>query len=87
MAFAQLTFRESLRDFEACLRAHQDKLYRMGIRGGMARNTLANANQRRDWRTSLMMETNRRRYASDTPASSIRISENDRMDVIGVRNS
>ena len=46
MAFAQLTFRESLRDIEACLRAHQDKLYHMGIRGGMSRNTLANANQR-----------------------------------------
>ena len=50
MAFAQLTFRESLRDIEACLRAQQDKLYHMGIRGGMSRNTLANANQRRDWR-------------------------------------
>ena len=50
MAFAQLTFRESLRDIEACLRAHKDKLYHMGIRGGMSRNTLANANQRRDWR-------------------------------------
>ena len=50
MAFAQLTFRESLRDIEACLRAHQDKLYHMGIRGGMSRNTLANANRRRDWR-------------------------------------
>ena len=50
MAFAQLTFRESLRDIEVCLRAHQDKLYHMGIRGGMSRNTLANANQRRDWR-------------------------------------
>ena len=43
MAFAQLTFRESLRDIEACLRAHRDKLYHMGIRGGMSRNTLANA--------------------------------------------
>ena len=50
MAFAQLTFRESLRDIEACLRAHEDKLYHMGIRGGMSRNTLANASQRRDWR-------------------------------------
>ena len=45
MAFAQLTFRESLRDIEACLRAQQDKLYHMGIRGGMSRNTLANANR------------------------------------------
>ena len=50
MAFAQITYRESLRDIEACLRAHKDKLYHMGIRGGMSRNTLANANQRRDWR-------------------------------------
>ena len=50
MAFAQLTFRESLRDIEACLRTHEDKLYHMGIRGGMSRNTLANANRRRDWR-------------------------------------
>ena len=40
MAFAQLTFRESLRDIEVCLRAHHDKLYHMGIRGGMSRNTL-----------------------------------------------
>jgi len=50
MAFAQLTYRESLRDIEACLRAQQSKLYHMGIRGGVSRNTLANANQRRDWR-------------------------------------
>ena len=50
MVFAQLTYRESLRDIEACLRVHKDKLYHLGIRGGMSRNTLANANQRRDWR-------------------------------------
>ena len=50
LAFAQLTHRESLRDIEVCLRAHRDKLYHMGIRGGMARNTLANANAKRDWR-------------------------------------
>jgi hypothetical protein len=50
MAFAQLTFRESLRDIEACLRAHKDKLYHMGIRGGVSRSTLADANERRDWR-------------------------------------
>ncbi len=50
MAFAQLTYRESLRGIEACLRAHQDKLYHLGIRGGIARNTLANANKVRDWR-------------------------------------
>jgi len=50
LAFAQLTFRESLRDIEACLRAQSSKLYHMGIRGGVARNTLANANAIRDWR-------------------------------------
>ena len=50
MAFAQLTYRESLRDIEACLRAHSAKLYHMGFRAGVARNTLANANATRDWR-------------------------------------
>lgn len=51
MAFAQLTHRESLRDIEACLQAHQDKLYHMGMRSTLvARNTLAKANERRDWR-------------------------------------
>ncbi len=50
MAFAQLTYRESLRDIEACLRAMQPKLYHMGIRGKVSRSTLANANEKRDWR-------------------------------------
>jgi len=50
MAFAQLTYRESLRDIEACLRSVQSKLYHMGIRGGISRNTLANANENRNWR-------------------------------------
>src|SRR5689334_21355035 len=50
MAFAQLTFRESLRDIEACLRAQQSKLYHLGIRSTVARNTLAHANAVRDWR-------------------------------------
>ena len=50
MAFAQLTFRESLRDIEASLRAQSAKLYHLGIRGNVARNTLANANAVRDWR-------------------------------------
>jgi hypothetical protein len=50
MAFAQLTSRESLRDIEACLRAHQSKLYHMGIRSEIvARNTLSKANERRSW--------------------------------------
>ena len=50
MAFAQLTFRESLRDIEACLHAQSSKLYHLGFRSGVARNTLANANATRDWR-------------------------------------
>ena len=50
MAFAQLTYRESLRDIEACLRAQQTKLYHLGIRGQVSRNTLAHANSVRDWR-------------------------------------
>jgi hypothetical protein len=50
MAFAQLTYRESLRDIEACLRAQASKRYHMGLRGNVARNTLANANAMRDWR-------------------------------------
>ena len=50
MAFAQLTFRESLRDIEACLRAQSAKLYHMGIRSAVSRSTLADANESRDWR-------------------------------------
>jgi hypothetical protein len=50
MAFAQLTYRESLRDIEACLRSQTKKLYHMGIRAPVSRNTMANANKVRDWR-------------------------------------
>jgi len=50
MAFAQLTYRESLRDIEACLSAQFAKLFRMGLRGPIPRSTLADANERRDWR-------------------------------------
>jgi hypothetical protein len=50
MAFAQLTYRESLRDIEACLRALGTKLYHMGFQGKVARSTLADANESRDWR-------------------------------------
>jgi hypothetical protein len=50
MAFAQLTYRESLRDIECCLRAMKEKLYHMGFRGKIARSTLADANEKRDWR-------------------------------------
>ncbi len=50
MAFAQLTYRESLRETEICLRSQSEKLYHMGIRGGISRNTLSNANKVRDWK-------------------------------------
>src|SRR5260221_2733632 len=50
LAFAQFTYRESLRDIEACLRSSPDKLYHMGIRGRVSRSTLADANESHDWR-------------------------------------
>lgn len=70
MAFAQLTYRESLRDIQACLRAAKQKLYHMGIRGKVSRNTLANANQVRDWRiyadfAQVLIGTARDLYAKD----------------------
>lgn len=70
MAFAQLTYRESLRDIEACLRAHKIKLYHLGIRGGIARSTLADANETRDWRicrdfSLQLIKTARTLYAND----------------------
>ena len=70
LAFAQLTYRESLRDIEACLRATQTKLYHMGIRGRVSRNTLANANQVRDWRiyadvAQVLIQNARRLYAKE----------------------
>lgn len=52
MAFAQFTYRESLRDIEACLRSMSGKLYHAGFRGNVARSTLADANESRDWRIS-----------------------------------
>ncbi len=71
MAFAQLTYRESLRDIEACLRSAQRKLYHMGIRGKVSRNTLAHANQVRDWRiyadfAQILIARARRLYANDS---------------------
>jgi hypothetical protein len=73
MAFAQLTGRESLRDIELCLRAHQAKLFHLGIRGRVARSTLADANERRDWRicadfAQALISTAQRLYA-DEPLS------------------
>jgi hypothetical protein len=50
MACAQLTYLESLRDIECCLRAMNEKLYHMGIKGNVSRSTLADANEKRDWR-------------------------------------
>lgn len=71
MAFAQMTYRESLRDIEACLRSQQNKLYHMGIRSTVSRNTLANANKVRDWRIYAdlaysLVQTARKLYANDS---------------------
>ena len=70
MAFAQLTYRESLRDIEACLRAHSSKLYHLGIRSRVSRSTLADANEMRDWRiyaefAQALIATARPLYAND----------------------
>jgi Domain of unknown function (DUF4372)/Transposase DDE domain len=70
MAFAQLTFRESLRDIEVCLRSHDAKLYHLGIRGHVARSNLADANETRDWRiyrdfASALIAQARQLYAGD----------------------
>jgi hypothetical protein len=70
MAFAQLTYRESLRDIQTCLRSIQPKLYHAGFRGRMARNTLAKANENRDWRiwadlAAVLIAKARSLYASE----------------------
>lgn len=70
MAFAQLTYRDSLRDTVTCLNAQHGKLYHMGIRGAVRRSTLADANERRDWRlyaafAQALIATARRLYAGD----------------------
>jgi hypothetical protein len=70
MAFAQLTYRDSLRDTVTCLNAQQAKLYHMGIRGRVRRSTLADANERRDWRlyaafAQILIGQARRLYAND----------------------
>ena len=70
MAFAQLTYRESLRDIECCLRAMGKKLYHMGIRGKISRSTLAYANENRDWRiycdfAQILIHEARQLYAND----------------------
>jgi hypothetical protein len=70
MAFAQLTYRESLRDIETCLRAQRSKRYHMGIRSTISRNTLSNANKLRDWRiyaefAQTLINTARQLYADE----------------------
>jgi len=70
MAFAQLTYRESLRDIQCCLRAVREKLYHMGIRGNVSRSTLADANETRDWRiyrdfAQILIHEARELYADD----------------------
>ncbi|MBL7068525.1 MAG: IS4 family transposase [Candidatus Omnitrophica bacterium] len=70
MAFAQLTYRESLRDIEACLRSMQSKLYHMGIRSRISRNNLSNANNTRNWRiyadfAQVLIHNARRLYADE----------------------
>lgn len=70
MAFAQLTFRESLRDIESCLRAMRGKLYHCGIRGNVSRSTLSDANENRDWRifaefAQILISIARRLYEHD----------------------
>ena len=71
MAFAQLTYRESLRDIQVCLRATQSRLYHLGIRGKVSRNTLAHANQTRNWRiyedfAQILIQKARKLYAADS---------------------
>ena len=70
MAFAQLAYRESLRDIECCLRAMREKLYHMGFRGKVSRSTLADANEMRDWRiysdfAQILIHKARRLYVDD----------------------
>ena len=70
MAFAQLTYRESLRDIECCLRAMRGKLYHMGIRGKVSRSTIAYANENRDWRiycdfAQILIHQARQLYSND----------------------
>lgn len=70
MAFAQLTFRESLRDIEVCLRSVQNKLYHIGIRGKISRSTLAYANESRDWHiyadfAQILIHTARKLYSKE----------------------
>ena len=76
MAFAQLTTRESLRDIESCLRAVPTKIYHLGIRGNVCRATLAEANERRDWRifadfAQVLIAEARELYSKDTAVADL----------------
>jgi hypothetical protein len=78
MAFAQLTYRESLRDIEACLQAQPAKIYHLGIRGNVSRSALADANEGRDWRiycefAQALIRIARRLYAEE--ALAVELSE------------
>jgi len=77
LAFAQLTYRESLRDIETCLRAHQAKLYHLGIRGNIAKSTLADANEQRDWHiyedfAISLIQIARKLYVNDSFAAELK---------------
>jgi len=79
MAFAQFTYRESLRDIEACLRSSPDKLYHMGIRGRVSRSTLADANESHDWRifadfAQILIARARLLYAHDSFGAELQLS-------------
>jgi len=74
MAFAQMTYRESLRDIEACLGAQPSKLYGMGLREAVARSTLADANELRDWRiwadiAAVLVRRARKAFTCSPPSS------------------
>ena len=79
MAFAQFTYREGLRDIEACLRSSPDKLYHMGIRGRVSRSTLADANESHDWRifadfAQVLIARARLLYAHDPFGAELQLS-------------
>jgi len=74
MSFAQFTYRESLRDIEACLKAQPQKLYHMGVKGNPSRTNIARANQNRDWRiyfelAQLLIIEAKKLYANENPFS------------------
>ena len=90
MAFAQFTYRESLRDIEACLRSVGPKLYHMGLRGKVARATLADANECHDWRiyadfAQVLIGIARPLYAGDPMGVDCKRQSNPRSTGAGAR--